>query len=1752
MDDSLSSADASVTYTAQRRNATLTRERIQSAIEAARGLGPPTIRLASEAAQVNFPDWYLRARKIDREYFEDLFGRRWLLQGQLDELIGGLQQDMHQFAEPLLIKALKETLNLNLDVRATELHLYIRDTVLPGIDLGASRVRQTSLLDAALHNFEADEAKPDAFRDGSGIFTRDDQGQLVRHSLAIAPFVTLCRRLDLGAKYQAHLTAILQPPAAAARRQLQEQSVATEKAAFAYTALRAVLKGDITYHAYACLLKVHDATPDRRFYGVPMLNHRLSLMGFKISGVTLFSAVAEPGWAKKATDVLSGPLLKWVLGLSRDVPILPSQDLQRIQLLKDFFANGPKGVTEAMARQQDTYAQSHLAGNLIVYIPDDPDHPLKEYASFTEFMKMLVSQLRRPHYQKFFKRFVRQQDQGLFIARARERFSTFTWRQLEPLDMGPWWRQTAVENPDPEPVTNVITGDLWSNLHTKRLDKLIADARQLAVPTDDEDAQSRWKRLSSYLSIGWNVFNFAAMLVPGVGEAVLAVMAAQFLEELVEGLEDWRKGDRDEAAGHLVSVLINGAQLAMMGAGHVLPARGLTAIKPSPVLDGLRPVQLPDGQLSLWQPDLQPYDLGPVLAQDSRANELGLHAHQGNQVLRLENQHFNVSADPASAEHCIEHPTRSNAYRPKLSNNGIGGWLTELDKPLTWDPDKVWQRLGHSLEKLPVERQTQIRTVSGVDHTVLRRMYAEQEAAPAILVDTLRRFQLYADVQGLAEQILENNVAPSLEGFLPTFITELPRWPESRAVEVFDSDALSGASSKSGNLDATAAQTLKISRAQLRAGKLTERVLDALDEDEIHALLGRQISPLRAERLKALRARLAMHAGRQTRRVFDSMYALGDVSEPRQLLLQQEFSTLPEPFARQILEQASHDDVQFIEQKSRLPLRLKTQARETLHEVRVSRAYEGLYLDGLATADSDRLALHSAAALPGWSNKVRIEVREGSFNGVLRDSVGAEDAAVRKVLVENGDGSFEARDSADQHLHGADDLFAALLHALPDEQRTALGFEISQGAQLRAKVFEQPLSREVFSTQLRQTPLRKPAYDPQTMKLRGGMPGGFRFIPGEAFVRDRLQSLYRGFEELDVDRIVDDLYRRNIPLQQHVTALEDEFNTLCHQLHRWQESPTEAMRFSPAGVAQWQARNRLAKMLRQCWQRTGPRGVEVIGEAHPQALDFRGMPMDRHLRTFPTLEANFDHVTSLSLRDTGVFSGQMQFLGSFRGLRLLNLADNLLTELPEEIAHMRHLNDLILGRNQITLTPDAVARLRSLTGLRSLSLSENPLGLAPDISQMRHLHVLLLDNTQLDGFPVGLFGRPRPRHFYLDLRGNPVSQVAQVAPGSVNAELLARAHMQRTSPPMSDQALRQIALYTESVGLDPQRLYPSRGTVDSIKWDEGISEKQWQARQPIWNAVEDEFGSMHFFDLLEDLTETADFRAGGAYRADLTAKVWRMLEAMHEDAELRETLFAEASVPTNCRDGAIQAFNDFGIRVLVHEAKQLGNRGLIEAELVELAKGKSRIDKVNSIARKQVGERLAAGETLRRVNAEGNIEGTIDVLEVHLKYLLKLADRLDLPWQPRSMLFDNLAGVTDVMINDAHDYVIATEADNGLRQAIVEVDFWQSFIEATHRAEFKVLKERYHHITAFKIALDERAAGEDLTPRARDKRKEQLRILAFELGKPESAIAPGEVMTDEAYAAELASVETQINQLRHTLTQRAMDIAKVQREEAPW
>jgi flagellar biosynthesis/type III secretory pathway chaperone len=430
------------------------------------------------------------------------------------------------------------------------------------------------------------------------------------------------------------------------------------------------------------------------------------------------------------------------------------------------------------------------------------------------------------------------------------------------------------------------------------------------------------------------------------------------------------------------------------------------------------------------------------------------------------------------------------------------------------------------------------------------------------------------------------------------------------------------------------------------------------------------------------------------------------------------------------------------------------------------------------------------------------------------------------------------------------------------------------------------------------------------------------------------------------------------------------------------------------------------------------------------------------------------------------------------------------------------------------------------------------------------LHTLLLTDTGISTWPDGLFSLPRFRHFYLDIQLNRILEVPPVARGSADAELLARTVLSRDPRWLPEANLQTLRDYIQSVGMDPDRPYPPRGIRDSLDWEQGLTRPEWVARQEVWNEVEDEHGSVPFFNEIRKLTESYHFKHDIAFRVDMTAKVWRMLDAMSQDTPLREKLFTMSTAPTQCVDGGAQLFNAMGVEVLIHEAYELTSRNLVEAELLQLAQGKSRLDELSRIAHKVIGERTSQGEQFRRVNAAGEVTGTIDEVEVHLAYMTDLADRLELPWQSRKMQFRNIAAVTPQMIEAAGQRVLDLEAGDLLRDSISEQPFWSSYIQGSNRRAFNAIRRRIDATTDFYMALEKRATPSLSLPE-KAQLKEKIRVLAAELGKPESEFAPGLVMSAQAYESEMGQLNAQTQTLLKTLTRQAMDRAKLQRAETP-
>jgi Leucine-rich repeat (LRR) protein len=880
---------------------------------------------------------------------------------------------------------------------------------------------------------------------------------------------------------------------------------------------------------------------------------------------------------------------------------------------------------------------------IIAYIPDDPEHPLKQYPDSLAFIKDLTRKLRSPAYQVFFSRFVDHQERGHFFADLSRRLSSVTWHEHQHGDPLPSWRDTPVDKPRLEYAVTPIKTDLWTHLYQRQVNKILNDARTLAVSTASADRAARWARWDAFSKVATSILEIAAFValpfVPFLGELMLAYMAYQVLDETFEGIVDWAEGLKTEAFGHLMSLVESVVQLGTFAVGGALAAdafRRLMSSEAVALFSTLKPVETSGGKTRYWQPDLAPYEQSVDLPPSAKPDPRGIYQHAGKTLVRLEDRLYAVKPDATSGRFQIEHPQRAEAYRPSLRHNQHGAWQTTLDQPLTWDRETVMRRLGHSVESLSSAEREQILRISGFHDNVLREAHVENLRPPSLLTDTIKRYTIDRDIQTLTKQ------------------------------------------------------------------------------------------PDHPDHYQALNQRLSL---------FESRYRELEKTPDRQvLLLQGEVRGLPTDIAQELVDNGSGTELMQLH-NGRVPQRLKDVAVKAMEAVRVARAYEGFFLHGMDSVDTHRLALHSLESLPGWPARLRIEIREFSATGSVRDSIGPDGAPLLKTLIQADDGSYQLQ--GDNESVG--DFYHALLQALPDTERTALRVSGKDAEAFKRRLAEQAINQPQLRTLFAKNPLRKPFYDPTTMRLPGGTEGYPRSHGETPTLNDRVREVYPDLSTEELSAVVSDLRRQPGGVRNELTRLARELEQLHEDLEHWVlDAPTAHHETGVAlGDIELQAvrnnRRLLAQEIQRCWRRQSDRDFDAPEGAERYVLRFTDpVPGD-----LPNLTANFNHVSLLALEGHHGTQGVPGFLSRFTGLHRLELRRFSLNSLPEAIGQMADLEALVLSECATRIDAVAWSKLSSIKKLRVLDLYKNSIEGLPRIDSMPALAHLDLSETGLAGIPGG-------------------------------------------------------------------------------------------------------------------------------------------------------------------------------------------------------------------------------------------------------------------------------------------------------------------------------------------------------------------------------------------------------------------------------
>ncbi|MDF1729632.1 MAG: hypothetical protein P1U53_17985, partial [Sulfitobacter sp.] len=473
-----------------------------------------------------------------------------------------------------------------IDVRTTCLRLYASAKVAWWVH-DFNRGEQSKTL-SLLDVALANFAASDTFVDYAFLSAEDPRGQ--RDTLTLRHSIT-------GARYQKSLRQALGFYDPAVTRAVRLQMIATQKTALGTAAHLALINRDIDADAHGAVLD--------------LIAGRVALLDGQALGCPPLSLM---------NTALTGILLLFVPQPTRPV------------------------------------------GKVLVYIPADPEHPLKQYPSPAAFLSHLTEKLRdSQRYQTFFSQFIDHARRGEFFAGLNTRLSRVRWHQTAHTDPRPSWRDTPTTQPNLQFSVQAIgddhvnrstlaaENDLWNYQYRLKLNKIVNDARDIAVPTATADRHARWAWWDNLEKVLGDIFNAALLVltpfVPLLGEAMLAYSLYQITDEVFEGIVDWAQGRGAEAAEQVVAVADSVIQFALFGAasqlGHV------ARLKLSPFVEGLRPVVRPDGSTRLWHPDIAPY---AVKNLDQPPIVDGLHTHRGKQILALQGAHFEVQADPETGD----------------------------------------------------------------------------------------------------------------------------------------------------------------------------------------------------------------------------------------------------------------------------------------------------------------------------------------------------------------------------------------------------------------------------------------------------------------------------------------------------------------------------------------------------------------------------------------------------------------------------------------------------------------------------------------------------------------------------------------------------------------------------------------------------------------------------------------------------------------------------------------------------------------------------------------------------------------------------------------------------------------------------------------------------------------------------------------------------------------------------------------------
>lgn len=1130
---------------------------------------------------------------------------------------------LESFAREQLSAAIKARFGLDLDVDKTYLlntgkavayKPYINGDPIIGA-MTALRLATQSLLHCAMQNFEAYEAQPNG-QDGAGLpSTVMDSNEFLgpwplgkRVAISAEAFAALCRELDIGGQYQRLIDQLYTANEEESADEVWAAFSEAERSAFLLEVDSAFLAKRIDRPLREALSRL--ARDEHcEYMGSTLRCAFIEVFGYRIEGALMIGLV---------------PFVESLL--SYDPIHLPFKNL-----LVTYLPGTLEPLTVHVTGQA---VQAHIRDQLWAW-----DVPY------------LLSRIRASGRSDFL-------DKALLCLNPPD-WSTV---KMYPGHLGGEVQRVRDPNAWVPLTLQAFNRPLIDELVEGKRQRLKDDAQFHAVPTAIEDQKSAARRWAYFSQWAMNAVNLSAFFIPGLGQLMMALSVAQMSYELFEGLESWADGERDQAVGYLLDVVENvafSAALGVAGGRSGIPAVERIPVETPSFIEELKTVTLPDGSTRLWKPDLLPFAHDIVLPAGLEPDEFGLYYHEGKTWLALEDQIFELGSDAQNGVHHLVHPHKPLSYQPRLQHNGAGAWLHELDQPRNWTRMTLFRRAGPLSARFDETTAQHILQVSDIHEDSLRRIVSENQRLPALMEDTLSRFELDRQIRETQPDATPQQLH---EAFANQY-AQLPQltMPEARVIHT-------------------------------RYPRLPTTLVDALLRD-------------------------ATSAERQ---------ALAD---------------------------------------GQIPLQIAHEVRGYQQQVRLARAYEGLYLDCPRNDDSDRLVLHNLPHISGWPADLALTLELRQDWPLQVDTIGPLDAPVHKRILSTRAGYLlmPGQGAEPGSIHAS--LHRALFEALTPNQRQSLAIDTPQA--LRQRISQAPpLPRPALKQLLGLREIRPDYRAPQRLADgRFGYPlGGMGGMVGNITRRALLaqiqqvgldQALSRSAEQLLTSLENAGMNRSDI--RSRLREMQVQRDALQSHLQDWQ---TRLSALPAPGQIDFEY---LRGALMQHWYETALPELA----SRPPVLRLHNVSLSHFPLDLPGFfRESISHLL-LQQPNLEIVPGWTQqnvhitrFLREVPNLRSLEMYGPaqpiaFLFAIPVIAENLPRLERLSLVDLNIGVSYADIASLRSLPHLRYLNLAGNRLRLSspPDFSELS-LDTLILDRMGLGQWPEGLGINALERIALLGMREN--------------------------------------------------------------------------------------------------------------------------------------------------------------------------------------------------------------------------------------------------------------------------------------------------------------------------------------------------------------------------------------------------------------